>query len=299
MESTERLEITAPTVDEAVILGLARLGLAREEVEIEVLDEGSRGFLGLGTREAQVRLTPKPPAPELPASPAPPAPVVELERRAPALAPAPPPVAEPPAQPAAVVAPSPQPPQTIAPVAAPPKPVAPARPEPAVKRPAPATETLDRQSVEQGALEVAGQLFAALSLQYQTLWREEDERPALWLIVRGKDANALVGHHAKTLDTVQYLFRMLVRRRVDGDYDLVLDADGYRERRLRNLQSLAAKTADRVVSSGRMVRLRPMPSHERRLIHMFLREDARVKTHSVGKGQDRAVTVVPANEDEA
>ncbi|MFZ5501379.1 MAG: Jag N-terminal domain-containing protein, partial [Candidatus Micrarchaeota archaeon] len=60
MNSEESMEVSAPSVDEAIIIGLTRLGVTRDEVEIHVLDEGSRGFFGIGSREAVVRLTRRP-----------------------------------------------------------------------------------------------------------------------------------------------------------------------------------------------------------------------------------------------
>ncbi len=294
MESLEQVELTAPTVEEAVILGLARLSLTREEVVIEILDEGSRGFLGLGAREAHVRLTAKPPVPVPPPAPVAPRPVPQARPEPPA-APLPPAREVRPDQPAAPA------PQAVVDKPAPqPRPEPPAvllRPKPAAK--AVSADVLDRTQVAGAVQDVAAQLLAGLTVQPQISWREEDERPLLWLDIRGKDSTLLVGNRAKTLDNLQYLFRLLVRRLADGDYDLVVDADGYRDRRRRKIQSLARKTADRAVSSGRSVHMPPMPAQERRLIHMFLRDDPRVKTSSDGKGAGRAVTVIPVTAEDA
>jgi spoIIIJ-associated protein len=85
----------------------------------------------------------------------------------------------------------------------------------------------------------------------------------------------------------------VIYSKVSGQYNVVVDADGYRTRRRRNLESLAKSKADRAVELGRTVRLRAMPAYERRIVHMALRGDARVTTESVGKGRDRAVTIIP------
>ncbi len=272
----EQVEITAPTIEEAIILGVARLSVTRDEVEIEILDEGSRGFLGIGIRDAHVRLTLKPPAPP---------------KEAPAPMPKAQPVSAPPVVEEAPPAPPQEPPAPAEPAPKPPPPPPPSKSQP-VKPPAMSGD-LDRQAVEQVVLEIATELFQALSVTSELTWKEEKERAVLWLALRGSDANALVGHRAKTLNAVQYLMRSLVRRRLDGPYDLIVDADGYRERRYRSLESLAKKMAERAVRSGQVVRMRPLPTHERRLIHIFLRGDARVKTRSVGTGRQRAVTIIP------
>ncbi len=295
MTPEESVVVTAPSVDEAVILGLTRLVATRDEVEIEVLDEGSRGFLGIGARDARVRLTRRRPvvepvtshpAPEIAAAVSVPKPVVVA-------APAPEPEM-------AVAAPVVVPPAVEAPVAPP----LPAKSEPRLapahlqekKPPRPRAErqegTLDRAQIEKTATDVAEHLFAGLNIQYSISWEQED-RPSLWIALRGKDADILVGPKAQTLDSVQYLFRTLLHRLTEGDYNVVLDADGYRKRRQRSLEALARKMADQAVQSGRTVRMKPMPAHERRVIHMILRKDKRVKTESVGKGYDRAITIMP------
>lgn len=328
----DAMEITAPSVDEAIILGLTRMGVTREEVSIEILSESSRGFLGLGARPAQVRLTRRP-ADLVKAPPAPPAEPT----------PAPPPPAEPPSAPAT-------PAPTAKPSAPPAKPI-PMQQEPekandnvdldeeliddldadeetdngeeegvesiaetVEEEPAPATaateakprsrrapraekpvrlpENLDQQAIEAVAAEVAEHLFAGLRVKTVLGWRQE-ERVTLWISLRGRDADMLVGPRAQTLNHVQYLFRTLLHHRIEGDYNVVIDADGYRKRRRDSLESLARKKAEQAVSSGRTIRLRPMPPNDRRVIHMVLRQDQRVQTESVGNGENRAITIIP------
>ena len=302
-ESTAVAEITAASVDEAIILGLTRLIATRDEVDIEILDEGSRGFLGIGMREARVRITrrvettavPQPePTPSItepePATPAEAEPVTPTPKPAPV-----PTTPELDAKEQAV------PPAKEAVIAS--EPVAPAKPAPtpvpAERQEKPRTKpsgTLDRAAVEKTALEIAENLFAGFNIQYAVSWEQED-RPALWIALRGKDADVMVGPRAQTLDSVQYLFRTLLHRMMEGDYNVVIDADGYRKRRQRSLESLARKMAEKAVKSGRTVRMKPMPAHERRLIHMLLRKDKRVKTESTGRGRERAITIIPSKKE--
>jgi spoIIIJ-associated protein len=161
-------------------------------------------------------------------------------------------------------------------------------------RPAPTEPGLDRERVAAIAREVGGRLLKELDVNVKTVWYEDERRPTLWVDIRGKDADSLVGHRARTLHSVQYLFRALVHPQVeDGDFNLVVDADGYRKRRRRSLRNLARKMADKVADSGQSLRLRPMPANERRIIHITLRKDGRVSTRSTGSGRKRAVTIYP------
>ncbi|MBN1486251.1 MAG: Jag N-terminal domain-containing protein [Anaerolineae bacterium] len=328
MELQEWVEITAPTEEEAIIIGLTRLGISREQADIEVLDKGSKGFLGIGSREARVRVSVcATPVKSSESTVVKPAPYQEVQQKAPVVAPANEPEE---AQPVAVdvsqaviltpekEAPPAQASVDVAPVyeqkSEPPQPELrpkepPQAPQPKVKEPDKAREdsvsrkrvgpsgngrsdVLEVEAIEAAAIEVSEHLFEGLRIQSTVSWGEE-ERPTLWLSLRGGDADALVGPRAQTLDAVQYLMRTLVHRQVDGNYNLVVDADGYRHRRQRSLVSMARKMANRAIKTGKSVRLRPMPAHERRIIHMTLREDARVTTQSRGSGRNRAVFIAP------
>lgn len=300
MESEEWVEISAPTVEEAIILAITRLGITREEAILEILDEGSKGFLGIGAREARVRAKQRlfQPVPE------PVAPVTTPEPRAEVAAPqlAAPEPAEPPAdlQPEVpVVTPrttserAPRRAVSSVPVEMPDTPPVATVTKP--QRQATVSSDLDRDAVERVVGEVADHFFAGLDLDRELSWRDKD-RPALWVSLRGKDSDSLVGPRAQTLESVQYLFRTVVRRQVDGEFDLIIDADGYRGRRQRSLQKLARKMANKAAESGRPVQLRPMPASDRRVVHITLRNDKRVRTESSGSGSRRAVTIVPVRD---
>jgi spoIIIJ-associated protein len=153
-------------------------------------------------------------------------------------------------------------------------------------------EGLDRAGIETAARDIIDNLLQGLSVESTIEWIDED-RPTLWVSVGGRDADSLVGPRARNLHALQYLFRALIYHKVDGQYNVVVDADGYRRRRRRSLESMARKKANQAVEQGQTVRLRAMPAHERRIIHIILREDDRVTTESVGRGRDRAVTIVP------
>jgi spoIIIJ-associated protein len=160
------------------------------------------------------------------------------------------------------------------------------------------SDGLDRDRVEAMAREIVANLLPGLSVDAVIEWVDED-RPTLWVSLEGRDAASLVGSRARNLHALQYLFRSLIYHKCDGDYNVVVDADGYRKRRRKSLESLAEQKAERAVALGTTVRLRPMPAHERRIIHLTLRNDDRVTTESVGKGRDRAVTIIPRSSSDA
>jgi len=114
--------------------------------------------------------------------------------------------------------------------------------------------------------------------------------------ILGEDLGLLIGRHGQTLANFQYLVRILVAQRV-GDYlPIVVDVNGYRQRRFKALEILARRTADQVRQRRMPFALDPMPAFERRIIHLVLANDPEVTTQSVGLGDERKVVVVPRDQ---
>ncbi len=121
------------------------------------------------------------------------------------------------------------------------------------------------------------------------------EKPELRLVldVRGDDLGVLIGRRSETIDALQYLTRLIVFREVERQFNLVVDVEGYKIRRENQLKQLAQRMAERVASTRRPVALEPMPPHERRIVHITLRDHPAVTTESVGRGENRKVTIIP------
>ena len=111
----------------------------------------------------------------------------------------------------------------------------------------------------------------------------------------GSDTGILIGHHGETLDAIQYLVNLSALRKSkqkDGDYvKIVVDIEGYREKREETLRSLARRMAARAVKYKRNVFLEPMNAYERRIIHSELQSFENVSTHSVGADKDRKIII--------
>jgi spoIIIJ-associated protein len=113
------------------------------------------------------------------------------------------------------------------------------------------------------------------------------------LDIVGGDLAILIGRHGKTLDALQTLVGAATSRQLGFRYPIVVDVEGYRGRRREKLEDMARRTAERVSRQGKAVKLRPMTSYERRVIHMCLRDDRRVITASEGEDPARSVVVSP------
>ncbi len=269
---TERttLEIIAPTVEEALAQGLAQLGLPADAVSVEVLDSGTRGLFGLGGRQVRVRLTVNPPG-ESPAKvaapPKPAAPAAAPVRAAPKKAAA-----------AAEKAPAPAPK---------PKPVKKAAPPPI---PDGHDEILDKTEATISKLLYLMGLQAQVSAHYGEA--REDRRPIM-VDIRGGDLGVLIGRRGETLDAFQYVSSLMVGKETGQFTQLIVDVEGHRDRRERQLRQLARRMAEQVTKSGRKLTLEPMPAAERRIIHMELRDHPAVTTQSSGEEPHRKVTILP------
>jgi spoIIIJ-associated protein len=225
------VEVSGRTVDQAIENALEELGVDRDQVETEVLAEGSRGILGLGAEEARVRVT-------LIESPAFPQEDEEEPRRE------------------------------------------------------------DEEDVAEIASDVLSSLLRHMYVDARVVVREDsgDATDPLILDVEGDNLGILIGRQGETLRDLQYITRLIVSRKLQRWANVLVDAGGYKRRRERVLAELAERMADRVVAEGRPVTLEPMPPHERRIVHITLRDHDRVTTESTGEGHRRKVVILPKRE---
>ena len=237
MERTTTLEIIAPTIEEAMARGLEQLGVPKEMVEMEVLDEGSRGFLGLGSRQVRVKLS------------------LKAADEKPNAAPAP-------------------------------------KTDSAAASATEPDESLLAYA-EQVTSEMLGlmKVAAKVSAQYAKTPDAEGDLP-MQIDISGDDLSVLIGRRAETLNALQYLLALIISKQASHWVQVIVDVEGYRARRERQLRQLARRMADQVIRSGKRQILEPMSAAERRIIHLELREHAEVKTESVGDEPNRKISIV-------
>ncbi len=123
--------------------------------------------------------------------------------------------------------------------------------------------------------------------------RIEESDGVLTGSVEGEDVGLLIGRRGQTIDAVQHLAQRIVFRGGSPDARVVIDADGYRERRAETLRSMALDAAEESLRTGEPVKLDPMPASERRIVHEYLRERDDVETHSEGEEPERYLVVEP------
>ena len=111
--------------------------------------------------------------------------------------------------------------------------------------------------------------------------------------VSGDDLGILIGRRGQTLACLQYIVRLMVSHQTQEWEPVVIDVEGYKQRRYETLQALAYRVADQVKARGMPFTMEPMLPYERRIIHLALADSADVITRSTGEGEERKVVVAP------
>jgi len=146
------------------------------------------------------------------------------------------------------------------------------------------------------AKEVLERLLGGMGIEAQLSLRlldsPEGSNP-IALDITGQNLGILIGRRGETLRALQYITRLIVNRRLHQWAEIIVDVEGYKKRREKSLTQLARRMADRATLLGQAVSLEPMPPHERRIIHLALRDHEKVTTESVGEGDRRKVVIFP------
>lgn len=126
-----------------------------------------------------------------------------------------------------------------------------------------------------------------------TIDEYEGDEGELILDITGDDLAVLIGRHGRTLDSLQFLISVITSRKIGFRYPVVIDVEGYKARQRQKLESIAENAARRAISQDKKIALRPMTPYARRIIHITLRDNPEVETHSEGEGHSRRVVVTP------
>jgi spoIIIJ-associated protein len=118
------------------------------------------------------------------------------------------------------------------------------------------------------------------------------------LNVRGDELGVLIGRRGEKLASLQHIVNLIVSRKDTPSMRLMVDVENYRGRREDQLRDVAARAAQRVIQTGKIIQLEAMPAVERRIVHMALVENPKVRTQSVGVDPNRRIVILPANQAE-
>ncbi len=120
---------------------------------------------------------------------------------------------------------------------------------------------------------------------------------ALHLEIRGDKESILIGKHGRTLEALQLLINRMVNKRLKNAIRVTLDIDDYRKRRAENMAQMALRIGEKAKSTGRAQTAGPFNAHDRRIIHLTLKEDPSVKTESLGEGELKRIKIIPVKKE--
>ena len=256
-------------VEEAVKLALIDLKLERDEVEVTVLEEPSKGFFGIGSKLAKVRVEPKKKVVEETA-------VSEMK----------PEIKE-------------EQPSTIEETAESDKALEQRKTEKRKKdrKKKEKKKTIIPREPEENMVEVEDHpALSFLKVLTEKMGLNLDitaktGSSSVYLNIKGKDSGTVIGKRGQTLDAIQYLTSLVVNKENEKYIRVVVDAENYRAKREKTLEQLANRLADKVVKTKKSVRLEPMNPYERKVIHATLQSNPNVTTKSEGEEPYRRVII--------
>ena len=294
MEKT--IVTSGKTIDLAIEAALTQLGLDRDSVSVQVLQQAKAGFLGFGAQPAKVQVTYEAP------DPVPEAPKVALSSAS---------RSKPKAKPVAPKAESKPEPKVEAPKPqkAPEAPKEVKKEEPkkapkenktpkAPKEPkAPKAPKVQKEfsPAEPGSVEEKIEVFLKGLLEHMGsqavphAWKENDNTYMVELV--GDDLGYLIGRRGDTLDALQHLSNYTINRGIEGHIRINVDAEAYRQKREDSLRRYATKKAQQVLKAHRRTTLEPMNAYERHVIHATLQDMENITTHSTGSEPNRRVVI--------
>ena len=253
----EIITVSKKTVEEAITEACIQLGLASTDVEVEVIEKGSAGFLGIGAKQAVIKAWKKQEKKEN---------KKEVKKEAKK-------VVEEPKQEEVKEEAIPVVEESNEEVA----------------------ETEEKLAEVEPQTKEACEKFLTDVLKTMgmevTLTSEIDEDGSLSINMEGDNMGILIGKRGQTLDSLQYLTNRVANKMQDGYVRVKLDTENYRQRRKETLENLAKNIAHKVKRTKKAVSLEPMNPYERRIIHSALQGDKYVSTHSEGEEPYRRVVV--------
>ena len=149
------------------------------------------------------------------------------------------------------------------------------------------------EETEKLAIDLVNYLLSSLKVDVKTFFRDKDDfdTKSLYFEIEGDDSGLIIGRKGETLRSFEFLISFIIKRQLDKRVRVILDVEGYQERRRSNLVSIAESNAKKVIKYGKPIKMDPMSPFDRRIIHLALEKDKKVITESQGSGSRRQVVI--------
>lgn len=249
------VEVTGKSLEEAITNACLELGTTSDDIEYDVVEKGSNGFLGIGSKDARIKAWKKGHKPAI------------LEEAVP--------VKE----------------ETVVSEAPKAEEVVEAKAEATAEVKTETKATLSNEEIERRISTFLNNMFKAMNMDVDVKISFDEVEESVNVELLGDGMGVLIGKRGQTLDSIQYLTSLVVNKGKEKYVRIKIDTENYRNRRKETLESLAKNIAYKVKRSRRAVSLEPMNPYERRIIHSTLQNDKFVSTKSEGEEPFRHVVV--------
>ena len=149
------------------------------------------------------------------------------------------------------------------------------------------------EEAEKLSSELLDYFLSSMGVVADTYIREDSNSSKISFEIEGEDSALLIGKRGETLQSIQFLVRMITSRQLGRKSNIYIDIEDYRRRRMRTLRNIARNIAKEVLDTGEERILEPMSPVDRRIIHVTLSKNPKIITESEGKGRDRFVVIRP------
>lgn len=244
-------EFVGKTVEEALTQATVSFGVTSDHVEFEVIEKGSTGLFGIGSKDAVIRARIKSDKPEMTETSSKDDKPVSIKKEA------------------EIVSENPE--------------------ESSYKKTEVSDDEI--KEIENVAESFLTDLFKTMNLEVSMKFDYDTEDNSLGVDLQGPEMGIIIGKRGQTLDSLQYLTNLVVNRKASNYTRVKIDTEDYRNRRKETLENLAKNVAFKVKKNKRPVSLEAMNPYERRIIHSALSNDDSVLTHSEGEEPYRHVVV--------
>ena len=255
----EGMEIEGKTIDEAIENACSTLQVPREKLNIEIISEGTPGFLGMGAKKALIRASLL---------------TIDMELDTPVD--------------------RPEPKGSVRALADPGSPggTEGANGLPTRGNARPVSGPADGEPAAEKAKRILDGLLKLMQIDSPVVVEETEE--AIILSIQGDGSGLLIGKRGQNLDAIQYFVNKATHRSPNGHKMIIIDTEDYRKRREESLVALAMRLGEKVKKTKKPVTVGHMNAHDRRVIHLAMQNDASLTTKSRGEGEYRKILILPA-----
>jgi spoIIIJ-associated protein len=156
---------------------------------------------------------------------------------------------------------------------------------------------MEEKSTEEKVKEIVGELIEKMGLKTEIEVEKSDDEEKKTIIcnIKTEESGFLIGQYGVNLQSLQHIARLLVRKAIEEKTSFILDVNFYRQEKNESIVNMAKSLAEQCLSERRAIVMRPMSAYERRIVHLELSKDEKIRTESVGEGEDRRVVIKPSD----